>query len=207
MYPSFTADRLQRVWRGLGLSAPAHDLHADLVAAWSEPHRAYHTLQHLEECLAQLDAVRPDGFEVEVALWFHDAIYDTHAYDNEEKSVEWARRELAACGASTGCTAHIHELIMATRHNAIPTGEDARLMVDIDLAILGSNEARFAEYEAQVAREYAWVPLLIYRRERTKILQNFLDRDRIYATELFHNRLDANARRNLAWSISLNRER
>lgn len=199
MYPSFTPARVERVWSALGLGTSRAALHAELAAAWSEPHRAYHTLQHLEECLAHLDGIAPDAHAVEVALWFHDAIYDTHASDNEERSADWAARELTGHDA---LAARVRDLILATRHNAIPAGDEAALMVDIDLAILGADEARFAEYEAQVAREYAWVPREVYVRERTKILQSFLDRERIYTTDAFRARLGAAARRNLAWSIA-----
>jgi predicted metal-dependent HD superfamily phosphohydrolase len=192
---------LSRAWSGLGLAPPLDDLQAALVTAWSEPHRAYHTLQHLEECLALLASVDPEAHAVEVALWFHDAIYDTHASDNEARSAEWAAREVAASGGDAALVARVTKLIDATRHNAVPVDDDDKLMVDIDLAILGSNETRFREYEGQVAREYAWVPREIYVRERKKILQSFLDREHIYATEMFRERFEANARRNLAWSI------
>src|SRR5690606_13982957 len=119
---------------------------------------AYHTLQHLGECLAlhaahAAHAARPA--EVALALWFHDAVYDLQASDNEARSAEWAQETMRAAGASAQAVARVHALVMATCHSALPEGPDAELLVDIDLAILGATPARFAEYERQIRVEYA----------------------------------------------------
>ena len=87
-------DRWQTVWRELGAAKVDELLFHQLVACYSEPHRKYHTTRHLEECLSHLDRVRSEAErpgEVELALWFHDAIYDTLRKDNETRSAEWAR--------------------------------------------------------------------------------------------------------------------
>ena len=86
-------------------------------------------------------------------------------------------------------------------HNAVPAAPDEQLLSDIDLSILGAPPDRFREYEAQVRKEYAWVPDALFHRERGKILQGFLARPSIYATELFRARLEAQARENLASSL------
>lgn len=88
-------------------------------------------------------------------------------------------------------------LIMATCHDAEPTDPDARLLVDIDLAILGAAPARFAEYDAQVRTEYRWVPGWLYRRKRKQVLAGFLARLAIYGTDRFRARLEERARENL----------
>lgn len=190
----------QRSWAALGLTPPA-DLQQRLLAAYAEPQRHYHTQQHLAECLAHFDAAwqqaqRPG--EVAVALWFHDAIYDIKAKDNELRSAQWAVQALKDCGATDETCQRVHALIMATCHSAAPTGADAKLLVDIDLAILGASSERFAEYDAQVAAEYAWVPRLVYRFKRKQVLNSFLQRDAIYLTPHFHQRLEAQARCNLS---------
>ena len=91
---------------------------------------------------------------------------------------------------------------MATRHNAVPVGRDAEVLVDVDLAILGSDTARFDEYELQVGHEYSWVPENLYRAARRQVLEGFAKRERIYSTEFFYNSHEARARENIARSLS-----
>ena len=91
---------------------------------------------------------------------------------------------------------------MATRHEVLPEHDDARLLVDIDLAILGADPERFAEYDAQVRAEYAWVPWPIYGIKRKQVLQGFLQRQAIYATPYFHARLEQQARANLRQAVA-----
>jgi predicted metal-dependent HD superfamily phosphohydrolase len=186
--------RFEGVWPG----GDARRLFDELAARYAEPHRHYHTLRHIDDCLREADAV-PHGDAVELALWFHDAIYDTQSHDNEERSAEWASRELAAAGVDG---AHVAALILATKHNAIPDSPDAALVVDADLSILGSDPARFDEYERDVRAEYAWVPEAIFKRERAKVLRSFLDRPSIYTTAAFRARLESRARENLQRSLN-----
>jgi predicted metal-dependent HD superfamily phosphohydrolase len=136
-----------------------------------------------------------------MALWFHDAIYELSASDNESKSADWAMAELLAAGVATEAAQRIHGLVLITGHAAMPVTQDERLVVDIDLSILGAPPARFAEYEAQVRREYAWVPEPEFRDKREALLASFLARRSIYATNHFQERFEAQARRNLIGSI------
>lgn len=188
-------------WAQLGVARPDEALYMQLFDRYRETHRHYHTLQHLSECLALLaeTAEQPDHpAEVALALWFHDAIYDTARKDNEACSAQWARSALAEAGVAPQVADRVESLIMATCHSAVPTGRDALIVVDIDLAILGADAVRFAEYEAQVRHEYAWVPALIYRFKRRAVLDSFLKRPRLYATDWFHARFESRARANLA---------
>lgn len=187
----------------LSLRAP-DGVFETLVARYSEAHRAYHTLQHIEECFAQFDRVhgaRAPG-EVGLALWFHDAIYDPRASDNEARSAEWARAVLVESGAPATTIEAVERLILATQHDATPQDHDAQIVVDIDLSILGADENRFQEYEVQVRREYQWVEENAFRRGRTDVLQAFLNRPFIYSTADFRARLGASARSNLTRSIA-----
>ena len=196
----FSRDRFTSLWQSIGLAMP-DGLFDALRQRYAEPHRAYHTAQHIDECLEQLDLARAScerPAEVELALWFHDAIYDTTSHDNELRSAEWAAKELTALPE---VAESVHALILLTRHDAVATTPDGRLLVDIDLSILGAPRERFLEYESQVRREYAWVPEEVFRRERAKILRRFLERPSIYATELFRERLESRARENLAASL------
>ncbi len=194
-------------WRPLGVAAPT-GLHAQLLAAWSEPQRHYHTLQHLGECLSlagELQDEMDHPAEVVLALWFHDAVYDVRAQDNEAQSVQWAERALRGAGVAADVRMRIADLVMATCHGAADAplrSQDSAILVDIDLAILGSLEARFAEYEAQIRAEYAWVPAGIYAVKRREVLSGFLARKRIYTHESVHARFEAQARSNLSRAVA-----
>lgn len=196
--------RWPRAWRALGLGADTALCEA-LLSRYQESHRAYHTLQHLGECLALLDREAVEAVhlaEIELALWFHDAIYDTQAADNEARSAAWAVTALRAQGAPAAVVQRVQDLIMATCHRASPAGLDAELLVDIDLAILGAEEARFWEFEAQVRQEYAWVPEAVFRQKRGEILQEFLGRAQLYSTPAIRTEREARARANLRAAIS-----
>ncbi|MCW5628276.1 MAG: N-methyl-D-aspartate receptor NMDAR2C subunit [Rhodoferax sp.] len=194
----------QAAWRALAPRMPAPALLAQLAARYAEPHRHYHTLQHLDACLRHLDtmrtlAQRPD--EVALALWFHDAIYDIGAADNEARSADWARAELLALGAADEVAQRVHALVMVTRHDQPPRTPDQELLLDVDLAILGAPTALFDAYEQQVRLEYQAVPPAAFRSNRRRILQGFVDRPRIYHTAAFHDTREAQARANLQRSI------
>ena len=191
-------------WQALRLSAPDGVLEA-LLARWAEPHRKYHTPQHLRECLALFDAhrglARHPG-EVAIALWFHDAIYDTSRHDNEAASADWARRVLRDAGAAGEVVARVEALILATRHSQVPATADEGLLVDIDLAILGAEPARFDEYERQIRDEYNFVAQDVFRAKRAEILRGFLARPALFATAAMRERFEAPARANLAGAIA-----
>lgn len=204
-------DRLEEQWRNTWneFSVPItpallHEFE-DLKARYSEPHRKYHTTRHLEECFQKLPEVRALAqrpAEVEVALWYHDAIYDTRSNQNEGRSAELARAKLLSVGGSAESAARISELIMATRHDVAPKENDARVLVDVDLSILGTTPERFEEYEQQVREEYSWVPELLFRKERRRILENFLRRESIFNTRVFLERYEQQARENIQRSIT-----
>ena len=165
-------------WRELGVddSAELRRLYGDVLGRYSEPHRHYHTRQHLVECFEKVQdiiSLAEHQAEVNAGLWFHDAIYDTQRHDNEERSADWARSAARELGASAESARRIYDLIMFTRHAAEPVGIDAQVLVDADLSILAAQPARFREYEAQVRSEYAWVPDEIFRPARAKILKEF----------------------------------
>lgn len=194
-------------WQGLmdRLSlGPNRETFRDLHAAYSEKHRHYHTTGHIDHCLGLFEqyrelASRPD--EVELALWFHDAIYRPLSRDNEARSAEWARDFVIENGLDDAMVDRVTALIMATVHEAPAEEKDTRLLVDIDLSILGSSEKEYRRFESDVRQEYRWVPGIIYRKERSRILQSFVDRESIYSTPDLRDRFEASARRNLEDAI------
>lgn len=137
-------------------------------------------------------------------LW-HDAIYDPQAGGgrNERLSAALCRAEMApiAAGASVERAARAIE---ATIGHQLPGGDtpDAALLLDIDLSILGADEAGFDAYDAAIRREYAHVPEVDYVAARNAVLRAFLARARLYLTDWGHARWEAAARANLERAIA-----
>jgi len=179
--------------------------YTELIRAYTEEHRHYHSDAHIKACLQHFDAVQslaeyPAG--VELALWFHDAVYKPMSSTNELDSADWCAKFLAENNIAAEVIQRIHKLIMATCHSAELVGNDERLVVDIDLAILGAPEDIYQTFEANVRNEYQWVPSFIFKNKRKEILQAFLDRHRIYHHAYFYDLLEHRARENLAAAIS-----
>jgi predicted metal-dependent HD superfamily phosphohydrolase len=194
-----------RSWSELGSVISPPSIYKQIIKRYREPHRSYHTLQHLEECLEHLSNVRSlatNPAEIEIALWFHDAVYDPHQHDNEEQSARWAVQVVQGVSLSADTGERMRSLILATQHNAIPQTPDAKILVDIDLAILGASEKRFNLYEKQVRQEYYWVPENEFHSARRQILDRFLARPTIYNTDYFQEHFEQRARANLLQSIA-----
>lgn len=194
----------QQMWARLGVAAPDPTVFERLIACYSEPHRKYHTTRHLDECFVKLEDLRTEAKHpevVEFALWFHDAVYDTKRQDNEAKSAEWARATASVANLPVAVGERIHKLIMATCHDAEPNEPDEKVLVDVDLSILGETPERFDEYEDQVREEYSWVPAVLFRAKRLEILREFLARASIFNTRKFVKAYEAQARANLERSI------
>lgn len=198
-------DEWDRCWTDLGASVIPAGVHPELLSRYCEPHRAYHTLQHLQECLTlrrELGEPCTSPAEIDIALWFHDAIYEPARNDNEARSADWLDEVAVQAGLGDGVRGRLRDLVLVTRHSAAPATPDEALLVDVDLSILGAPAERFAEYEAQVRHEYRLVPDWLYRHKRREILTGFLDRPQIYSTAECRGRFEAQARRNLAASIA-----
>jgi predicted metal-dependent HD superfamily phosphohydrolase len=188
------------LWSRLGGQGSGLSIFSHLATAYAEPARAYHTADHIRDCLDQLDlsrdlARRPD--EVEAAIWFHDAVYVPGASDNEDRSARLAQTALQACGVPLEVSRRVGELVLATRHLTLPRNPDGKLLCDIDLSILGREPEVFDEFERRIRREYAWVPEPVYRTTRSEVLAGFLARQSIYQTEHFRARYEQTARLNL----------
>jgi len=188
----------EELWRRLSLPGDASVWHARLLECYAEPQRAYHTLQHLEECLLILDDVKKTGLIaqpdlIEMALWFHDAVYEPQGSENEELSAQMA---LEALG-DTELAHEVARLIMLTKSHRPEEGPDDVWIIDIDLAIFAQPMERVLEYERQIRAEYAWVPQAVYAEKRAEILTGFLKREQIYLTAWARDRFESQARANL----------
>ncbi len=199
-----TLERWILVWRQVNATHDPEPVFDRLVSLYSEPHRHYHNLRHIADCLAEFDLARQlanDPIALELAIWFHDAIYDPHASDNEERSADLAKRHIEEAGGSRALIKSVAALVLATRMHQSSTHRDTALMIDVDLSILGQRPERFEEYEAQIRREYDWVPESTFAAKRAEILQRFLARERIFTTEPLFAKFEDQARRNLQRSI------
>jgi predicted metal-dependent HD superfamily phosphohydrolase len=197
-------ERWREACSELGL-VPPEGLLVELTAAWQEPWRAYHMIDHLEAGLALLAEYRNLAAKpavLDLAFYFHDVVYDPKRSDNEEKSAELAKKALLESGATPELAQRIYDLVMVTKHDAEPRDADAALLVDVDLAILGAGREEYDRYEQAVREEYAWVPRFLFRRKRREILKAFLARPRIYRTAALHERFEAAARDNLTRAIA-----
>lgn len=198
------AATLARLGEPEGAAATA----ATLAARYEEPHRHYHTLAHIENCLLELDRARhllddEEADAVELALAWHDAVYDPRAPDNEEKSAALFREAATRHRLEPRLAAAVERLILRTKAHLARSRPDEQVMVDIDIAILGATPEVFDAYDRSIRREYAHVPEPEWRQRRTAVLQRFLVRDRLFATRFFRARYEAQARRNLARAISM----
>jgi len=164
-------DTAQPIWTGL-------------FQHYSEPHRSYHNLTHIDRMLGWFIKSGVKKPEIELAIWFHDVIYEPLRSDNEEKSAEYFT-ELLGSVISVSIQEHIHRLILATNPASPRTGNpDEDLIIDIDLTILGSSPEDYENYRSAVRQEYASVPDQDFNAGRRSVLQSFLSK-KIYATKFF----------------------
>jgi predicted metal-dependent HD superfamily phosphohydrolase len=192
------------LWRRLEAKGDPWPTYENLLERYAGPGRAYHTIVHVEHCLRELaDVGEPTANldALQFALWFHDAVYDTRAKDNEERSAALAREVARSASLSDGFGDRVTALILATKHTDPPITADEQLLVDVDLTILGQQAAKFDEYESQIRAEYSWVPAGAYVEARCRILSSFLARPRIYSTEFFGRKYEGIARENLSRSM------
>ena len=201
--PVASLQRWQAACEAVGAGGNAI-IYRQLISAYRSRSRHYHTVTHLEACLRELESARPHLAEpamVELALWFHDAVYRTFRRDNEERSAQWAREALVKAGATDETAARVASYVLATKHGEAPLTGDMAYVVDIDMAILGEAEPVYDEFEQQVRREYWWVGRKRFVRNRIQLLNSFLSRAAIYATPHFQERYEKPARKNIARSI------
>lgn len=196
--------QFESYWQQFSNHLMLEDVHSKallrlLLEAYSESQRHYHTMQHIVECLAFFHQIKNqlnDPIAVELAIWFHDAIYNPQAIDNEEKSAELMQQHCSQLFENTKIQ-KVYKWIIATKKHSPATDQDLNYLLDIDLAILGSAKQRFAEYEQQIQQEYSWVEAELYRVKRAEVLNYFLEMKPLYQTEYFRYLLEEQAKYNL----------
>jgi predicted metal-dependent HD superfamily phosphohydrolase len=246
------SDRWIALWQRIGGRGDPLIPFNDLVQRYSETHRAYHTLDHIKQCLDELDDAQAwinsihmvrlavlvstyAGYSsedclhldvIELALWYHDSVYEPRAQDNEEKSSKLAKDVLKQTSLKGWAEELVVDSIMATKYDfsrphpapnraiqalvgiqdsLMPyrTADERSLVEDIDLSILGSAPKIFDDYEKNIRKEYMSVSEDDFRTGRMAILESFLNQNRIYKTTFFHRKYEATARENLKRSIEM----
>ncbi|MVO87845.1 hypothetical protein GPA10_24570 [Streptomyces sp. p1417] len=205
---------LRQAWREALVGArgtptgPDPDPYADnLLTRWSEPHRRYHTLTHLEAVLAHLDTLQDHPEHphvVRLAAWFHDAVHAPDRSENEERSARLAERALPEAGLSREATADVARLVRLTvTHDPADGDRDGEALCDADLAILAAAPDAYAAYAAAVREEYAFVPDEAFRAGRADVLRQLLALPRLFRTPYGAAHWEAAARENLTTELEL----
>ena len=189
---------------GLAPGATAETYRA-LIKAYGSAGRYYHNLEHLECVLGFIEQLQDEACHpnlVNLAGWFHDAIHDTHAGDNEERSAILAQTTCANWRISENEADRVAELIRATRtHQAAEDDHDASVLLDADLSILGATEVAYDAYASAIRQEYSWVSDADFRAGRARVLRSFLERERLFRLERMRRQYEEQARYNLAREI------
>jgi predicted metal-dependent HD superfamily phosphohydrolase len=178
-----------------------------LVNAYNKPDRHYHNLHHINHVLITIERFNlelHDPIAVNLAAWFHDFVYDPQASDNEFKSAELATELLTEIKVATETIDRVQQLILATKgHQIDPNDIDRSIFLDADLVILGTDPVQYQNYARSIRQEYSWVSDTEYQAGRIKVLQSFLQRDRLYCTDLLFDELESIARTNMQQEIIL----
>ncbi len=157
---------------------------ADLLALYAADGRFYHTLAHVQDVLGHLQpylTAAHNPVALQLAAWFHDAIYDPRRHDNEAQSAAYATAVLANLGAAAGLADETARLIRLTeKHETAVADSDGRILLDADLAVLAAEPSRYDAYAQAIRREYAHISAEAYRQGRTAVLQRLLAREQLY---------------------------
>jgi predicted metal-dependent HD superfamily phosphohydrolase len=182
-----------------------------LVEAYATPARAYHDMDHVREVLRHYAAVADgpgwsDPVAVYLAVLYHDAIYVPGRGDNEVHSAVLAREHLARWLPAVDAERVARLIELTARHGRLEPADvdrDEALFLDCDMAILAASPEAFAAYDRAIAAEYRGVvPAWTYRLNRRRFLKSLLARERIFLSDFFHARCDAQARINLRRAVT-----
>lgn len=181
----------------------------DLIERYGQPHRHYHTLGHIHSVLVALDHLADPAEPTpaaRLAVWFHDAIYDGAAGEDEEASAQLAEQQLAMLGTPTEIVAAAASMVRATAghiSNADAADIDTALVLDADLSILAADPADYDRYVEQVRQEYSHVPPDQFALGRKAVVAGLLARDRLYLSPAGATRFEDRARENLTRELQL----
>lgn len=185
-----------------------HYLGSEILSRWNEPHRSYHDERHLEDVLLSLNHLATRGERLSpvtlLAAWFHDAVYTGRGAD-EQNSAQLAVESLSTLALDPALVQQVGELIIATdptrtiTHAAPPLAH----LLDADLSIFASSDARYLQYTMAVRAEYAHVPDIEFREGRANILRGYLNYPTIYRMPAAQQLWESRARANLTNEMSV----
>lgn len=161
--------------------------------------RHYHNMGHIQDMLVKLSSVRhlaeyPD--RIQLAIWFHDAVYDSHRQDNEVKSaVMWTSKMSPFLSAEV--LQWGRRAILATIDHLPNSDPDIQLLLDLDLSRLGAPWEVFESDREAIRKEYAHVDEETFQKKTALFFRGLLKRPTLYGTEYWHNLLDKEARKNM----------
>jgi predicted metal-dependent HD superfamily phosphohydrolase len=200
------AERFAAVWvrNHVGPGAlPAAPLFDEIAGHYGSRERTYHTLGHVDDCLARLDTVAAlvgNRDAIEVAIWFHDVLCDAGARDNEARSSRWYLERSA--GTTPRFRIAVCRMILASQHVVPAVRADARYMVDIDLAGFGHPWLEFRRTTDLVRGEFPHKSDAEFARGLAPFMRSLVARESLYATGFFRERCEATARHNVAQLIA-----
>jgi predicted metal-dependent HD superfamily phosphohydrolase len=176
----------------------------ELEKAYTHQKRFYHNLHHLDHLAAELEGIKTligHWNTVILALFYHDLVYNPVRSDNEEKSAALAASRLMDLNVAPEEISRCVSIIAATKKHELHQDPDVNYFTDADLAILGSAENDYREYFLKIRKEYSWFPDFIYNPGRKKVLQHFLQLERLFKTEYFFRKYESQARQNLMMEL------
>lgn len=200
-------DYLSKQWKYLseGYSgAIVNEIKQKLVDAYSEEHRKYHTLKHLEHIFIELGKAHPQGIDeaTQWAVWYHDIIYQPGKSNNEENSAKVLRKDLEHLGVEQAIIDKSYEMIIATQKH-LSDDDSTWIFLDADMAILGTPQETYSSYLCQVREEFKKIPNVLYKRGRKKFLRTTLEKSRIFYSNYFYKQYEVQARENLKYELNI----
>lgn len=176
----------------------------NLYQHYHEKQRYYHTFAHIQAMLQHFNQIKHNlnnPSAVLLAIFYHDVIYQPNQTDNEQQSVYFLRQTFQSYLPTQFIEISSHLILLTKNHLLINNNEDDKYFLDMDLAILGSPHDIYQQYSKNIRQEYQHISDNLYQKERILVLQNFLQRERLFFTEFFYQRLEKQARNNLLWEI------
>lgn len=195
----------EKLWSQISATGDSGHEFQFLCDSYSQPERFYHNLNHIESCLKdfrEVSNLTNNPELVELAIWYHDVIYDVHQPDNEQKSAEAALAACSRAGIGSESGQKVYDLILSTKHDKAPGIVEQKIIIDVDLAILGKPSLEYDIYEKAIRKEYSYVSEDDFRKGRTAILRTFLERPSIYSLEFFESKYRQQAIQNIQRAIS-----
>lgn len=172
-----------------------------LVKRYSEKGRFYHNLSHVKALLDLFESLEDkiqNHNAVKFSIWFHDIVYNAKRNDNEKESAKFAYAALGILRVNAKTRKIVRDLILATQsHDGKNLSADAKLFLDMDLAILGAKKEIYKKYSGAIREEYSWADESMYRAGRKKALMSFMERESIYFTDEMKKRFDKQAKKNM----------